>query len=346
LSVAFLFWAIAWSMCGTALCCLAGLVLYRTWANRCDDGRRVERRDHIEALKAKAERPAGAGSIRADDVLTDLAVDILELVRGDEKARFAERLVRAGVSARLHHRLRRGGVRTRILSAAALANFHDPATRQALERALDDPHPEVRLTAALALAAHGDAPPPAALIGRLALGDGERSLLIVLLLAECARHRAEGVRSLLADPSAVPGIRAAAAEALALCDDFAAVPLIAALAMESDSRAPELPRYLGALAEIEHPAGLAAVLHGLRSPAPAARAGAARAAGRIMLEEAIGPLGRLVGDGDWWVRFRAAESLLRLDQTGKSLLHGVARGGNARARTTAEGMLAEHANAG
>ena len=88
-------------------------------------------------------------------------------------------------------------MRTRILAAAALANFVDEATRVALNQALDDRNPEVRLTAALSLAVDGHAPPPEEVIRRLGLGESEHSLLAVMLLVEMARYDLKNVRSLL-----------------------------------------------------------------------------------------------------------------------------------------------------
>lgn len=345
MSLVTLFWLVSWSVCGVSLAILIGLVAWRAFANRRADARRLERAGQIELLKARAERPTDAVGVAASEVLTDLAVEILELVRGDEKARFAERVARAGAAGRLHARLDRGGTRTRILAAAALANFKDEGSRAALTCALDDRNPEVRLTAALSLAANGQAPPPEEVIRRLGIGDHESSLLTVMLLAEMAQSDLENVRSLLLDASTAPTVRAAAAEALALCDDFAAVPVITALAIEADPWASELPRYLAALAEIEHPTGSPAILHCLESPSAEVRAAAARAAGRIGVEHALERLDRLLGDPDWWVRFQAAHALLLLGEKGVARLRRSARRNQEPARETAALVLAEQADA-
>ena len=297
-----------------------GLVAYSSWAKRRAAARSLKREHYIELLKAGAEEPEGDATVPADDVLTDLAVELLELVRGDEKARFAERVARAGAVARLHARLRRGNVRDRILAAAALANFHDEETQAALTEALDDRNPRVGRMAALSLAATGKSPAPKEVIRRLRIGEHEASLLIVMLLVEMAQSDVESVRSLLLDPDTSADLKAAAAEALALCNDVAAVPAIARLAMDADPGASELPRYLGALAEIEHPAGSPAVLHWLNSSSAQVRAAAARAAGRIGVEPALDRLERLLGDPDWWVRFQAAHALLRFGEEGQRRL--------------------------
>jgi HEAT repeat protein len=345
LSILTLFWLVSWSVCGFALANLIILIVYRKWANLRAEVRRREREQYIELLKARAEQPAGTSPGPADDVLTDLTVEILELVRGDAKQEFAERMAGAGTAGRLHARLRRGDARTRILAAAALANFGDEETKAALTEALDDRNPEVRLTAALSLAAEGQAPSPEEVIRRLGIGEGETSLLTVMLLVEMAQTDVGNVRSLLLEATTTPATRAAAAEALARCDDFAAVPIIAALAMDADPWASELPRYLGALAEIEHPAGSTAVLHCLDSPSAEVRAAAARAAGRIGIEPALDRLERLLGDADWWVRFQAAHALLRFGEEGRGRLNSIALRNEEPARETAAITLAEQAGA-
>ena len=343
MSLVALIWIVSWSVCALAISILIGLVAHRSWANRRADIRRREREHYIALLKARAERPAGSPTAPAGDVLADLTVEILELVRGDEKARFAARVARAGVAETLRARLRRGDQRKRILAAAALANFGDEATQAALVEALDDRSRGVRMTAAHSLAIDGHAPPPKDVIRRLGIGEREMSLLSVLLLVEMARSDVENVRALLLDAAMAPSVKAATAEALALCDDFAAVPIIAALVMASDPRASELPRYLGALAEFEHPAGSAAVLHCLESPTAEVRAAAARAAGRIGIESALDRLERLLGDGDWWVRFQAAQALLRYGDEGRDRLQRTARRNEEPAHETAALTLAEQA---
>src|SRR5205085_5382141 len=106
----------------------------------------LERERYIGLLKARTEK-SDDPNLPADDVLTDLTVEILELVRGDEKASFATRVAKVGTAQRLHIRIRSGNTRTRILAAAALAHFSDEPTQAALNAALHDRSGEVRPTA-------------------------------------------------------------------------------------------------------------------------------------------------------------------------------------------------------
>lgn len=345
MSVLTLFWIVSWSICGFALVILVGLVSYSSWATDRAAARKLTREHYIELLKAGGENPEGGATLLADVVLTDLAVDLLELVRGDEKARFAQRMAEAGVVARLHARMREGNVRVRVLSAAALANFHDGETEEALIEALDDRHPRVARVAALSLAATGKSPAPKEILRRIRIGEREASLLIVMLLVGMAQSDVESVRSLLLDPDTSDDLKAATAEALALCNDVAAVPDIARLAMDADPGSGELPRYLTALGDIGHPAGSPVVLHWLNSSSVQVRAAAARAAGQIGVEPALDRLERLLGDPDWWVRFQAAHALWRFGEEGQSRLNLAANRNEEPARETASLTLAEHADA-
>jgi HEAT repeat protein len=345
LSLAEWIWLVSWSLCGSAAAVLGGLVIYRGLANRRAVRRLGLRTQGIERLKARVEQAAAKPGVAADNVLTNLAVDILELVRGDEKAAFAERMAAAGVAARLRVRLGRGSTQTRILAASALASFNDRETVAALTRALDDRRREVRLTAALSLATQGNLPPAREVIERLGIGGRETSLRTVMLLVDLAEADVEDVRSLLGDPAIPPAIKAGAADALARCDDFAAVPAVAELVLAANPAAAELPRLLGALAEFEHPAGTEAVLHCLSSRSPPVRAAAAHAAGRILVGAALGKLEQLLGDADWWVRFKAAQALLRFGDRGQRRMQYAAGASEEPARETAALILAEQAAA-
>jgi HEAT repeat protein len=338
-------WILSWLLCGLAATILGGLVCHRSLANRRNEQRRLQDAHYRELLKARGEPDAVSESKPADDVLTDLAVDLLELVRGQEKAAFAERVAEFGVAARLRARLRRGNGRARILAASALASFRDADTMTGLKRALQDGNREVRLTAAFSLAAHGNLPPAREVIRRLGIGQRETSLRIMMLLVELAEADVQDVRSLLTDPGIVPALKTTAAEALARCDDFSAVPLVSHLAMAAGPTSGELPRLLDALAEFEHPGGSAAVLYCLSSPRADVRCAAARAAGRIEVAATLGRLQQLLGDGDWSVRFNAAQALLRFGEQGRRCLRHVAGRAAEPARETAALTLAEQAGA-
>jgi HEAT repeat protein len=335
-----LIWVVSWSLCGLAGLVLCGLMIHRSSANRRELALELERARYLELLKSNAGFPAGQTG-PADDVLTDVAVEILELVRGEEKHRFAERVSRAGVAAKLHGRLRRGSVRTRILAAAALANFADEKSEAALTAALHDPNREVRLAAAHSLAAGGRGPSLMDVALALGINEQDGSLRTVMLLSEMARSRIDDVRSLLSDARVSAGLRSLAALVLAKRGDLVSLPRVIALANDAAPDAGELSRYLQAIAEFGHPAAFAVVLRSLESPMAEVRAAAARAAGQIGTTSGLAGLERLLADADWWVRFDAARALVRLGEEGLARLRNAALGSVEPAGETARLTLAE-----
>jgi len=60
-----------------------------------------------------------------------------------------------------------------------------------------------------------------------------------------------------------------------------------------------------------------------------------------MLIESADRLAELLGDPEWWVRFRAAESLILFGEPGLALLRTAAAGDQGLARDAATTMLAE-----
>jgi HEAT repeat protein len=71
------------------------------------------------------------------------------------------------------------------------------------------------------------------------------------------------------------------------------------------------------------------------------KATAAQAAGQLSLFDAAPMLAELLGDEDWWVRFRAGEALLKLGNTGLTILQDTARNAPETARDAATSILAE-----
>jgi HEAT repeat protein len=136
-------------------------------------------------------------------------------------------------------------------------------------------------------------------------------------------------------------VKAAAIESLSASGDYSLVPTIARLALAAEAGSEELPRYLRSLAQFGHPAGIPAVERGLHVEVPRARAAACEAAGRIGVVTATGRLAELLGDEDWWVRFRAGEALARMGAAGRAVLAQVAREGPELAAKAAALTMAE-----
>lgn len=284
------------------------------------------------------------GKLRAGgrgDLLATLLVELIQLVRGSDRDRFVETATRLGVPERLRHHLNSGSPRVRLAAAEALAEFPDEKTVERLLAALRDRSSDVRLAAALSLAALDRAPPARELVDLLGIGTGENSLLTVGLFRDIAARRPGEIKGLILDDDVPGDAKASAIEALSASADYALVPLIASLAVSSDSDDPALPRYLRALGAFAHPAGERAVKRGLGSANWQVRAAAAEAAGKIGLSSLGAQLRELLADKTWWVRFRAGEALARMGEDGAVLLRQAARHSPEPGRSAARLTMAE-----
>lgn len=337
-------WAISLALSGLALSIMLGLILARLASQRRLARGESQRRALIPVLLGNAgDRELVEAARRSKDVLGPLAIELIQLVRGDERARFVATASKLGVPEDLRRRLVKGPVRERIRAAEVIGEFPDEFSTAALEAALDDRNGDVRLAAALALAASNRAPPAELLVSMLGLGRGERSLMIVALFEEIARQRPDELRGLIERPDSPPQVKAAAIEALTASGDYSLVPIVTRLALEADPESAELPRYLRALGDFHHPAALPAIEKWLGAPTWWVRSAAAEAAGRIHLEELVPALSRRLDDPDWWVRFRAGEALARMGDIGVAMLGATARSGSETARSAARLTLAEQA---
>lgn len=322
----FSLWLISLGIAGLALLIMSGLILIRQFSGWRQENRESERRRLIPLLLGEEPDDEIQPAIwRADDLVVELMVELIQLVRRSDRERFIDRATALSVPQRLHHHLRSGVPRMRQMAAEALAPFDDEASTEGLQVALDDPNPDVRLTAALSLAQSGRSPSVGELVRRLKIGTEERSLLVTSLFKDIASEQSDELEALLADAQAPSAARMAAAQALAFAGHYPAVPLISEIINRGEASPHDVPRLLRALAVLSHPAGEPAVQVALESDSPRIRAAAAEAAGRIGLTRLTEKLTFLLADSDWNVRFRAGEALAAFGGPGLKALADMAR---------------------
>ena len=325
-----------------SLVIMAGLIVARFFTEN--------RRKRIRAVRARLMplllNPSTAvADLRSRglsrNILADLSVELIQLVRGEDRDEFVAAAVEGGVADTLCDRLAHGSGRVRTVAAEALTHFPgDEATRE-LERALDDRSGDVRLAAALALAESNRAPPVRELITRLGLGTSETSLVIANLFHKIAEHDPDEIEDLLSANDVPGSVKFAAIEALTSIRGFALAPLVNKLVLQLPADSADLPKFLRALGSFQHPAGIPGVKRHLDSPIWWVRAAAAEAAGRIGMTDCGAQLADMLGDPDWWVRFRAGEALVRLGESGQALLRQSSRTGKEPERSAARLTLAE-----
>lgn len=332
-------WFGSLTLAAFSLMIMAGLMITRSFSVYLASIRETERKRLVAVLLGQDSLPVTPppplGLSRK--LCLQLSVEMIQLVRGEDRVRFIAAATAMGVAERLRHQLDSGSPGVRLVAAEALAHFPDDKSRQRLRLAIDDPNPNVRIAAALSLAQVGEPPPAAELVYKLGIGTSENSLLAVSLFRDVAERRPDELKALLVDPNIPAGAKAAVIESLSASSDYTIVPMIVSLAGEEEDPR-HLTRYLRALGKFGHPAGEPAIKRGLQSRHWEVRATAAGAAGRIGLVALAPNLRQLLGDPEWWVRFRAGEALRT---TGIEHLRDVASSGTEPARTAASKILAE-----
>ena len=335
-------WLASLVLAALSLLIITGLIIGRSLSAYVTRRREAERRRVVPLLLGHTGSPRQAappvGASR--NLLTEVAIELILLVRGEDRERLVAVATALGVPDRLRHKLDSGSPRVRLAAAEALAHFPDEKSIERLRLALEDRNPDVRIAAALSLADVGRPPPAADLVYKLGIGTSENSRLAVSLFRDVAERRPDELKPLLVDEKIPAGAKAAIIDSLSASADYTLVPMIVSLAIEEqDPR--HLTRYFRALGKFGHPAGEPAIKRGLQSRHWEVRAAAAQAAGRIGLAFLAPNLRQLLGDHEWWVRFRAGEALVRLGPRGAEQLREAAISGREPARTAATKILAE-----
>lgn len=336
-----LIWDLSLLLAGAALAVMCLLVLLRAMTTWRRDRLLAARRRLAPLLLDTSAAPGEGLEGIADSVVTQLTLDLIQLVRGAERIQFIGKAAELGVPDRLRRQLRSLSRRRRMIAVQGLALFDDTLSREALLDTLGDRDDEIRLAAALALGRGDSRPGLDELVARLGLRDDRSSLLTISLFRHYANEAPDEVQALVLDNDLPLSVRLAAIEALAVSGDYRLVPAIVELGLRAPDDSEELPRYLHALGRIGHPAAREAVLAGLASSSMPARVAAAGAAGRIALLESADQLADLLDAPEWWVRFRSAEALLQLGDAGVARLREAATSGGELAREAAATMLAE-----
>ena len=330
-------WEFSLALCGIAAVALGLLVVARLLTERSVSRREAIRAELLPALLAGDGEATRLDGVRLE-VAANLTCELAELTRGTDREALLARAENMGVPQLLTERLSSRSPQTRLTAVETLAMFdqHLPQTTSAL----DDANPDVRLAAALALAHRSDGPPTRLLVDKLKMGSEEHSLLLVSLMCDLVQRNPGEVAALLFERDIPVEAKIAATDALAEGGGEYA-PLLAYMAKESEGESDLQPRIFRALGKNGHPAGMEAIFAGLSSDDGGVRAAAAEAAGRLGAGGAARQLGELLADESWWVRYRAAEALLRLGPRGINALRKASTDENEYARRTASAMLAE-----
>lgn len=340
LNVLIALWQFSLLLCLVAISALAMMLAVRVVAERHEVRSIRERKRLTPLLLYGSDGPMQPPHRRIERrEAMRLTMELAEIVRGQDRDTLLANATTLGVLNGLLKKSHSRLPQDRLLAAEALAMFPDVTDRVC--EMLEDSNADVRLGAALALAQNGFAPPIPELVRRLGLGTTERSLLVVSLMRDLAKFDPHGVEAILNEPGLPESLKLAAIDALADTGRFEHAPLLNWMADAAAEDTVLLVRIYRALGRIGHPEGHDAIRRGMDHAAWQVRASAAQAAGACSFIHAAKKLSDLLGDPEWWVRFRAGEALWRLGKKGRDALELAAVSGSARAREAAKLTLAE-----
>jgi len=291
----------------------------------------TESRDR-EVLKAAVLAvPAG--------VAINAGFEFISLLRGEERDDVLVAFNECGLPALVGRQLERGNVAERIHATEMLAALGSEDASARLLSALDqDRSREVRIAAAIALCDLGSLPLLGIALDKIGVA-GQRSRRLIELFRRFPRSRFNELAVHASRVDAVPFIRAAAIDALALAGGFGFADFFAGLAGDASPEvAAAALRALGLTGHTKAPVILA---RGMENEDWDVRAAAAESAGRLGLPELAMPLSRLMDDEMWTVRYAAANALRSFGQSGDRLLREIAASEVSRSQRTASLILAE-----
>jgi HEAT repeat protein len=310
--------AALWTACGTFATSL--LLLVAIAAMRWRLLRRLAREARLDArwnpliaecAERVPERVPGLAARDAEAVLL-LWTRAQETLRGDAQRNLVELAARGGLVAQAERLLRSRTPRQELLAIVVFGHLRDRGKLPFLEGRVGDAGSLVSLSAAHALLRIDESRGVARLLSAAARRDDWAigQVAAILMDADPARvavHLAAAIRTERQAPGPGPGL----AQLLRLHTTAHAESLRPAI-LEVLRHAMDAEVLAAALATLWHPADAGCARERLEHPAWIVRVEAAQALHRLGAREDLPRLARLLSDGNWWVRRRAAEALCSL----------------------------------
>jgi len=235
-----------------------------------------------------------------------------EVLRGEAQQNLVELARRCGFRAHVERLLRAGRPRQELLALVVLGHLRSRSRIPLLERLVVEASSLVSLTAAHALLRIDESRGIACLVAAAARREDWALAQIVAILkdadpARVGMHLVAAIRGERRSPTTGPGL----AQLVRLHGTAHAEALRPAVleVLNAPADAEVLAAALGAL---WHPADVLHVRAHLSHPDWVVRVAAAHALKRLGEREDLPRLSHLLGDGNWWVRHRAAQALCAL----------------------------------
>lgn len=339
-------YVVALALALATLITVLGLVGSRTLYRRVEE-RRADRRkalvgDVLEALDTPEFPSALAARMSAiPDVASEVVEELLEMIRGDNQRRLLEIAREAGMREWLLRRLRVGRRGHRRMAADMLHYFEDDETVEALQRALEDPSEDVRLTATLSLSAIRKMPSHLPILQRFKERMQSRSLRLRQIFERLSQTDQEAALNVALGDFGDDELRPLAIEALG---GSVGEQIGLSLVHMAHDPLPSVRRaVISALGSMALPEVTEAVTSALEDEDWEVRMAGIEAARRLDMLDLVPRLSSMVEDKVWAVRLRAAETLGQLGDAGAQALGRLAGTADGRSRVLAAAVLGRRA---
>ncbi|WP_232307542.1 MULTISPECIES: HEAT repeat domain-containing protein [Sphingobium] len=236
---------------------------------------------------------------------------MIQLLRGEDRNRLIALVERDGLLKKALRRTHSSRRRAQVDAMRMLGSIGGTQAVEALMAVLhEDPHIDTRLEAASLLAQLDALPAPESLIADLSLHEARITPLHRTLFRLIAVSHPVELLALGHSRQLQPAVRALVIDALGWTENFAALPLLAAAAVD-----PHPPVRLAALdsaTRLGHPGSAGWIIRLLDDPEHPVRSRAIRACQIMKLSAAVPLLAAMRNDPSPWVRLRAQQAVQML----------------------------------
>lgn len=262
--------------------------------------------------------------------LSTICIRLCQILKGHEKEQVIRIMLKTGFDQDCLEDLQKGNENARHAAAIALQYFKDKATKKALLKALDDESNEVCFAAANSLFERNALPDIEVLAKQLEFRNFLKSIECRNLFRQIAIKSPGVLLKLIRQKQISDPLKILLAESLGHASSLEVVSKLLTLALDEN---PEVRiSALKSLARLEHPDAEDVVLRNLQHERWEVQIAAINAAGEIPIESALPALEQLLDADNWLLRFRAAENLLKLGNTGRLVLLGKTGSGDTAGR--------------
>lgn len=265
-------------------------------------------------------------------IIMRAALDTLRSLRGSDTRRIVELLELWGMPAYLDKIAESGRKGKRIQAMTLLGYFHDEASIRVLLKGASDRDMYIQIAALRGLAMRGAVEHINDIVEHLTKSGQTNTPMLSDILHRFGEPVVQPLIT-LANSNANSEVRTAAVMALGAIGSLNAVNTLIALADDADIDI--CAQSIAALGKIGDNRAAQTITRHLQSAEVAVRVQAAQALGGMHYIACLPQLAACLSDSDWWVRFRAAESLYKFGDKGIAALKAIS------AQQTPAGVIAK-----